>query len=118
MPSRNAKIIVSASLMVAMVLPVSVATFVQAGSEPDNQPGIPVVDDATKNYVNGKIEELSSKNDASVQDDLDLEKLQLVQQWIEAQENGDAETVHLLSAQITADFPPDDEYSQGVDSPD
>ena len=70
-----------------------------------------------QNYVNGKIEELSSKNDASVQDGLDL-KLQLVQQWIEAQENGDAETVHLLSAQITADFPPDDEYSQGVDSPD
>ena len=103
--------------MVAMVLPVSVATFFQAGSEPDNQPDIPVVDDATKNYVNGKIEELSSKNDASVQDGLDL-KLQLVQQWIEAQENGDAETVHLLSAQITADFPPDDEYSQGVDSPD
>ena len=89
MPSRNAKIIVSASLMVAMVLPVSVATFVQAGSEPDNQPDIPVVDDATKNYVNGKIEELSSKNDTGVQDGLDL-KLQLVQQWIEAQENGDA----------------------------
>ena len=38
MPSRNAKIIVSASLMVAMVLPVSVATFVQASNEPNNQP--------------------------------------------------------------------------------
>ena len=98
-----------ASLIVAVLVPASVTAFVHAD---DDGQRIQVVDDVTKNYINDKITEISTKKHTTNKDNSDLAKLQLINDWIDAKESGDIEEARHLSTQITADFPPDEEYTQ------
>ena len=107
--------ILFASLITAVLIPASVTAFVHAGSENER---VHAVDDVTKNYVSDKINEIYAKKNTTSKDNYDLAKLRLVSEWIEATESDNIEEARHLSAQITADFPPDDECAQATPSSD
>ncbi len=104
---NKTKTILFASLIAAMILPFSAMSFAQTDTSVDNE---------TKNYVNNKINELSTKKNQNTTSSYELEKLKLVKQWINAKENGNDTRMHELMEQITLDFLPDDEYTESVKS--
>lgn len=114
MTTKNAKTILFASLIATMIIPVSATIFAYA----DNNQSVQVVDGVTKNYINAKINELSTKKSSTDKDLSDLNKLQLIKKWIKATERGNVEKARDLAAQITADFPSDDEYTAATQNPD
>lgn len=109
MTTKNTKTILFASLITAVLISVSVTALVHTGSENER---IRTVDNVTENYVNDKINEISAKRYTTSKDSYDLAKLQLVREWIEATEGGNIDEARHLSAQITVDFPPDDEHAK------
>ena len=113
MTSKNTKILVIASLIAVLAISISMTTFVQANNEQDTPPS-PIVDDVTKNYVNDKFDEISAKKSMTEKDTQDLDKLQLIKDWIAATEAGNMTEARTIATQITADFPSDDKYTQAV----
>ncbi len=88
-----------------MILLFSAMSFAQTDTSVDNE---------TKNYVNNKINEPSTKKNQTTTSSYELEKLKLVRQWINAKENGNDTRTHELMEKITRDFPSDDEYTKSV----
>ena len=104
--TKTTKTILFASLIAALILPFSGMEFATAAS----------VDDQTKNHVNDKIADLNAKKSKTDQDNYELKKLKLVNQWIKAKEQGNEKRMANLMEKITADFPADDQYTKSVKS--
>ncbi len=106
MTYKNAKTILFASLIAAMILPFSgmISAEVEQSTE-----------EKTKQKIKEEILKHELATSLSETDRYELKQLKLADEWLKARDNGDREQMDRIMAEITKDFPKSEDYTLAVD---